>query len=84
MTATTEQMTAAINTNFGKGNPLIEFSIKEIFKKKIILIKCSNSEKLIYLKKLFYIRKGPGVECIQTPEEMIQYLEKINQNKQIN
>ncbi len=73
-----------INTNFGKGNPLIEFSIKEIFKKKIILIKCSNSEKLIYLKKLFYIRKGPGVECIQTPEEMIQYLEKINQNKQIN
>ena len=47
-------------------------------------IKCFNSEKLIYLKKLFYIRKGPGVECIQTPEEMIQYLEKINQNKQIN
>ena len=73
-----------INTNFGKGNPLIEFSIKEIFKKKIILITCSNSEKLIYLKKLFYIRKGPGVECIQTPEEMIQYLEKMNQNNQIN
>ena len=66
-----------INTNFGKGNPLIECSIKEVFKKKIILIKCSNSEKLIYLKKLFYIRKGPGVECIQTPEEMIEYLEKV-------
>ena len=62
-----------INTNFGKGNPLIEFSIKEIYNKKIILIKYSNSEKLIYQKK-FYIRKGAGVECIQTPEEMIQYL----------
>ena len=66
-----------INTNFGKGNPLIEFSVKQVFKKKIILIMCSNSEKLIYLKKLFYIRKGPGVECIQTPEEMIEYLEQI-------
>ena len=33
-------------------------------------------EKLIYLIKLFYIRKGPGVKCIQTPAEMIQYLEK--------
>ena len=73
-----------INTNFGKGNPLIEFSIKEVFKKTIIMIKCSNSEKLIYLKKLFYIRKEPGVECIQTPEEMIQYLEKMNQNNLIN
>ena len=66
-----------INKNFGKGNPLIEFSVKEVFKKKIILIKCSNSEKLIYLNQLFYIRKGPGVECIQTPEEMIKYLEQI-------
>ena len=33
---------------------------------------------------LFYIRKGPDVECIQTPEEMIEYLEKLNQNNLIN
>ena len=51
-----------------------------IVRKKYICI----MRKVIHLKKLFYIRKGPGIECIQTPEEMIQYLEKTNQNKQIN
>ena len=62
-----------INTNFGKVNPFLEFSVKEVFKKKNNSDKCSNSEKFIYQKKLFYIRKGPGVECIQTTEEMIEY-----------
>ena len=36
------------------------------------------------LKRFGIILQDMIVECIQTPEEMIQYLEKINQNKQIN
>ena len=42
-------------------------------------------DKIIVSKKyICIIRKGSVVECIQPPEEMIEYLEKVNQNNLIN
>tara|TARA_Y100000589_G_scaffold311526_1_gene330930 strand:+ start:175 stop:1569 length:1395 start_codon:yes stop_codon:yes gene_type:complete len=67
-----------IKDNFGKGNPLINFKIQEVFKKKILIIKCSVSKKHIFFKSNYYVRKGPTTQKISNPEEFQKYLEQKN------
>ena len=65
-----------INREFEKGNPLIDFYITEVFKKKIIVIKCYPSRKSVFIDGgRFFIRKGPGTDELN-PEQYHKYLEQ--------
>tara|TARA_Y100000589_G_scaffold231722_1_gene219193 strand:+ start:613 stop:1992 length:1380 start_codon:yes stop_codon:yes gene_type:complete len=73
-----KSLTSKINDNFGKANPLIYCKIKEVFKKKIIIITCNVSQKKVFLDKDFYVRTGPTTQKISNPEEFYIYLEQKN------
>ena len=64
-----------ISREFDKGNPLINVSNREVFKKNILVINCSPSKKPVFIGGKFYIRKGPRTDDLNT-EEYHNYLEQ--------
>ena len=73
-----QHLTNLINSNFGVGTPLVKFQVQEVLKKNIIIIKCSPSEKNIFLNKNFFVRKESTTQQIETPEDYQNYLDQKN------